>query len=170
MAQCLGWNQPQTAAPPSSPQGLTSSRTWGESNKAAHHMLSISAGSCSHSCKTVFLFLLQGRVLTLSASQWQLWICHPMSDLSWILTTDVYFLFFPDSHHALNKHSQAFISAFIISLVYHGPEDQLFKLWVHRLMSISTNTTDSWDRIYSSLFNRSMAQPGWRTMYLSGAL
>lgn len=101
-----------------------------EGNPVEQHITcSVSVLGDSHSCKTVLFFLLQGRVATLPAIQWQL--CNViLSDLSWSLTTDVYFLFLPDSHQALNKHSPAFISAFIISLVYHGTQGQLLKWWV----------------------------------------
>lgn len=84
MVQCLGWNQPRTAATPSPARGSTSSRTWGKSNRAAcYGCFLISAVGDSHSCETLFSpppashqwslsqqFTGSSESVTLSASSW----------------------------------------------------------------------------------------------------
>lgn len=171
MAQCLGWNQPQTAATPSPAQGLTSSRTWGKSNRAAHHTFAAKYQRLEILIHAKLFFF---SALVNSGCS----VCNSVAALKMSscvrLGTNFNYrrpLFVPPRQ---SSSFQRALSSFYHCL-YNIPCLSQTRRPIIEMISSPSNVHhdkhDSSDRIYSSLFiHRSMAWLGWRNMYWSGAL
>lgn len=119
MVQCLGWNQPRTAATPPPARGSTSSHTW---RKIKHQHVTTAARYDQ------LEILVHAKpftpAVTQSAVHWELWRCDPLSASPWIST---YFCKSQLASHTVEFLSVAAASLFSLSSPITGQQSNYLK-------------------------------------------